>query len=57
MTTEEFYADALLAAFSAIVGKYADNLIPEYADEWASKMTDVFEKNRAKYQGGSNVPH
>jgi hypothetical protein len=65
MTTEEFYAQALLAAFPVAIGRnsegtrYRREQFMEDLHEHAALLTETFEANRARYhgnQGGSNGP-
>jgi hypothetical protein len=54
MTTEEFYAQALIAAFPVAVGKspsrFGKDQITELADEYASLLTQTFKMNRKTYE-------
>jgi hypothetical protein len=62
MTTEDFYAHALLAVYPNIAarseGKVPPELVMVAAENAAARLTETFEKNRTKYQGqpaGSNA--
>jgi hypothetical protein len=53
MTTEDFYAHALLAAFSVIVAKMEGKVAPEMimvdVERRAALLTETFQRNRPKY--------
>jgi hypothetical protein len=56
MTTEEFYADALLAAFpvatekSGFDARGGKSKVVEFAHEYAALLTETFKNNRHTYQ-------
>jgi hypothetical protein len=56
MTTEEFYAQALLAALPVAVEKSpfdartGKSKVTEFAHEYAALLTDTFQRNRKTYQ-------
>jgi hypothetical protein len=54
MTAEEFYAQALIAAFPVAVGKspsrFGKEQIMELAHEYASLSTQTFKGNRGTFE-------
>jgi hypothetical protein len=56
MTTEEFYAQALLAAFPVAIGRnsegtrYHREQFMEDLHQHAALLTETFEANRTRYQ-------
>jgi hypothetical protein len=53
MTTEEFYAHALLAALPIAIERQPHDQKSEaisFADEYAALLTETFKRNRHSYQ-------